>query len=1296
MTGLSGRDMFERFEVLSGAARLCRAMAVSRTELEAARRVYQTRSQQHKVYAVERRQLEQQIAEVKLYHELARAKRDAQQKVMIWTLFECRRVVTANEDGVARSAERVGACVEAQQVASRALDQSSARYAAANRAVADARAQHAQARRNYERHQHAFEDLGRSVEQVAQQHASLATAAQSLDVPLSRLTQCLRDLSPTGADRPRSGQDRSSTLNVYTAGAPPELVAHLAATDASLAALVQEDDELARERDRAAGLVSTSESDGVGELSGAVAAWKQRVLGVWPVARAVLTDRLDALADQAASCDTRIAQLTRSIYGLQQELVDDRAAWRRAGQLQQLRERFGARILGSVGGQLSAAAPQYLSALLALVGARRSALVVDSVATVHKCLEHLKAHRLGRARFLVLEMLPQCEASPSYRARVGALRMHLHSTHAAQAGGAGDLSARPVRGLPAACLARDAVRTQAGSPFARVFSAILGTAIIAQTQTLALELLRDPDIARLGASEVGSGPTLPGYGHGREGGVVVATLAGDLFRSSGAVSGSGDGGRTPAARHSGHSGAATEQAMAQHTADLAVVRAERETCDPPLIVPAVEAALDTALLALVGRLPAVDDTPSASDSDADDTGGGPDADPGTVDRARVQRCLEGVPLSVSGRDAILALLESAFERRMGEVGQAEARLAARARAAETGRARVAALDARRKELAQQQQRLVDGLWDRAQALGPGFLTQPARAAFGAVLVGGLRARLVAHQERETLSAHTRALERQRAALADRQAKVQAAAQAAQTQLEALQAKRARHEHDAAEALRAGEAAMAQVTQLTRDLAMAHAALVLAQAKHAEAVEAVSDARVAHTQAQSQYRSGVERAKQVLKSAALGLIPLPYRGAAQARVPPWPLQTRGPQRTSSSGSDSESDVGVDSSDREGSGGSKALSWTLRSRTPSLPDNVSGSASVESVSPTSSDTNTHVSAGSEPTGDVGGHSDESAVAEQLAQLDYGQVLSESEMAETDREAVGRTARTLADRLTDVEARLGSLEPNFQAERHLAALGETLGRAVKKVSVARERWNECTVRHARVAQSHHTILWKYFCRVRGLVSQLFSLLTGGQPAGVGGSMGSGGVAWLEWESGGGTVGTGLTQDGGPGAPSSGRTRSTLSENRVGGGGGWAGGRIRFVVLPPGRHFRPVSQLSEGQRSVAGLSLVLALSVASGAPCLVLDEVDSALDAGHRVNLARLCLEHATVPVVGVTHDLWFGSQAPLLAGLYRRPCREVSTCVLWVNLCSLSGAQSGDGGGGPRDSATGSAHDTAIITG
>lgn len=55
---------------------------------------------------------------------------------------------------------------------------------------------------------------------------------------------------------------------------------------------------------------------------------------------------------------------------------------------------------------------------------------------------------------------------------------------------------------------------------------------------------------------------------------------------------------------------------------------------------------------------------------------------------------------------------------------------------------------------------------------------------------------------------------------------------------------------------------------------------------------------------------------------------------------------------------------------------------------------------------------------------------------------------------------------------------------------------------------------------------------------------------------------------------------------------------------------GGVIFNCMPPNKRFREMESLSGGEKTIAALTLIFSMQMASRAPFFVLDEVDAALD--------------------------------------------------------------------------------------
>jgi hypothetical protein len=98
-----------------------------------------------------------------------------------------------------------------------------------------------------------------------------------------------------------------------------------------------------------------------------------------------------------------------------------------------------------------------------------------------------------------------------------------------------------------------------------------------------------------------------------------------------------------------------------------------------------------------------------------------------------------------------------------------------------------------------------------------------------------------------------------------------------------------------------------------------------------------------------------------------------------------------------------------------------------------------------------------------------------------------------------------------------------------------------------------------------------------------------------------------------------------------------------------------IKYNVMPPGKRYRELEQLSGGEKTVAAVALLFALHAHRPAPFLIMDEVDAALD-NHNVQRVAAYVRRRTRPgatslqAIVVTHKDLFYERASGVVGVYR----------------------------------------------
>ena len=97
---------------------------------------------------------------------------------------------------------------------------------------------------------------------------------------------------------------------------------------------------------------------------------------------------------------------------------------------------------------------------------------------------------------------------------------------------------------------------------------------------------------------------------------------------------------------------------------------------------------------------------------------------------------------------------------------------------------------------------------------------------------------------------------------------------------------------------------------------------------------------------------------------------------------------------------------------------------------------------------------------------------------------------------------------------------------------------------------------------------------------------------------------------------------------------------------------GGVKFCVMPPGKRFLDMDQLSGGEKTIAALALLFAIHTHNPAPFYVMDEIDAALDNVNVQKVANFISRKSNKDVQFIVislKDLFF-SHAEGLVGIYR----------------------------------------------
>ncbi|XP_047699319.1 structural maintenance of chromosomes protein 1A isoform X7 [Prionailurus viverrinus] len=105
-----------------------------------------------------------------------------------------------------------------------------------------------------------------------------------------------------------------------------------------------------------------------------------------------------------------------------------------------------------------------------------------------------------------------------------------------------------------------------------------------------------------------------------------------------------------------------------------------------------------------------------------------------------------------------------------------------------------------------------------------------------------------------------------------------------------------------------------------------------------------------------------------------------------------------------------------------------------------------------------------------------------------------------------------------------------------------------------------------------------------------------------------------------------------------------------------------INYNCVAPGKRFRPMDNLSGGEKTVAALALLFAIHSYKPAPFFVLDEIDAALDNTNIGKVANYIKEQSTCNFQAIVISLKeeFYTKAESLIGVYPEFLREEVACL------------------------------------
>ncbi|VDN02476.1 unnamed protein product [Thelazia callipaeda] len=118
-----------------------------------------------------------------------------------------------------------------------------------------------------------------------------------------------------------------------------------------------------------------------------------------------------------------------------------------------------------------------------------------------------------------------------------------------------------------------------------------------------------------------------------------------------------------------------------------------------------------------------------------------------------------------------------------------------------------------------------------------------------------------------------------------------------------------------------------------------------------------------------------------------------------------------------------------------------------------------------------------------------------------------------------------------------------------------------------------------------------------------------------------------------------------------------------------------IAYNCVAPGKRFRPMDNLSGGEKTVAALALLFAVHARSPSPFFILDEVDAALDNTNIGKVANFICERARLDMQLIVISLKeeFYNKADAIIGIYPHPSNHTVSGILTLDLTPYKQLQS-----------------------
>lgn len=313
------------------------------------------------------------------------------------------------------------------------------------------------------------------------------------------------------------------------------------------------------------------------------------------------------------------------------------------------------------------------------------------------------------------------------------------------------------------------------------------------------------------------------------------------------------------------------------------------------------------------------------------------------------------------------------------------------------------------------------------------------------------------------------------------------------------------------------------------------------------------------------------------------------------------------------------------------GSKQAAGKRRRRGAKREDEEASSDEEEPQEDTS-DAEMQVSSGEEDEGlDLGEGGDEDAAARALARnIDFDELEEHREIKNS--QEYSRIEAEFINELQALAAEIQGLNPNLRATDQFAKIQSRLRDENQTSEELKRRRDEAQQAFQLTQERRHKLFMKAFNHIKRQIGDIYRDLTKSA------IYPTGGKAYILLDSAG--------------------DKEDLATFEQG---------VQYNVMPSGKRYKDMDQLSGGEQTIAALALLFAIHSFSPAPFFVLDEVDAALDNTNVLKVAQFIRQRSRrnqLQCIVISLKDNFYTQSDALVGVFRDRQKE-SSGVLTLDL-------------------------------